>query len=64
MANKKYTDEQEFIFQTFESSLIAEIATGKIDAQEIAANEMTNRGLDKDGEWVGFARAALIWGVK
>lgn len=69
MADTKYDNRPDevnpvYMFQTFEGSLLAEIAKGEINAQEFAAREMAARGVDKNLAWVGFERAAEIWGVK
>lgn len=43
--------------------LLIALAKGELDVQAIAARELAGRGLDKDGRWVGFAKAAEVWGL-
>lgn len=38
-------------------------ATGKIDFNELAKEELAARGLGKDGKWVGFKEARRLWEV-
>ncbi len=49
-----------FMFQGVWTSLLVQIGKGEISAQFLAAQELANRGLDKDGKWVGFAEAEKI----
>lgn len=51
------------MFQTLDGSLLRQIASGRIDAQKYARQEMANRGLGKNGRWVGFEQAAKEWRV-
>ena len=50
--------------QTLPTDLLRALACGEIDAREVAAKLMADRGLDRDGKWVGFARAAEAWRSK
>ena len=50
--------------QTLPSDLLGAMARGEIDAQAVAARLMADRGLDQQGEWVGFPQAAVVWGGK
>jgi len=47
-----------FIFQSSFTELLVQIASGKIDANELAKQELKNRGLDLEGKWVGFKKVA------
>ena len=47
--------------QTLPTDLLRALACGEIDAQEVAAKLMAGRGLDQEGEWVGFSNAAKVW---
>jgi hypothetical protein len=49
--------------QTLPTDLLRALASGEIDAREVAAKLMAGRGLDEWGKWVGFERAAFIWSV-
>ncbi|MDO8698016.1 MAG: hypothetical protein Q7J74_12990, partial [Pseudomonas sp.] len=50
--------------QTLPTDLLGAMARGEIDAQAVAARLMADRGLDQQGDWVGFAQAAVVWGIK
>lgn len=43
--------------QTLPLKLILAAANGQIDFNEMARNELANRGLDLSGKWVGFTKA-------
>lgn len=43
--------------QTAAASVLAAVARGEIDLNRIAKEELSNRGLDVNGAWVGFAKA-------
>lgn len=47
----------QFIFQMTYTKLLVRIARGEIDATELAINELAQRGLDLNGQWVGFEKA-------
>lgn len=47
--------------QPLPTELLKAMAKGEVDARAIAAQLMASRGLDRDGKWVGFERAAAIW---
>lgn len=55
-------DEIGFI-QIAHVKVLAAVARGEIDLNRIAREEIAARGLDKEGRWVGFERAAQIHGV-
>ena len=50
--------------QTLPTDLLRALACGEIDAREVAAKLMADRGLNQEGKWVGFVQAAEVWGVK
>ncbi len=57
MASKKYATDEEnhtYLFQSTHRSLLVAIANGEIDPVELAKSELANRGMDLDGNWVGF----------
>ncbi len=41
-----------------DTDVLVAVMNGKIDLNELAAKVLANRGLNKDGAWVGFAGAA------
>ncbi len=38
----------------FDTSVLVDVAAGKLDLNELAIKELRNRGLDLKGNWVGF----------
>jgi hypothetical protein len=54
-------DEVGFI-QTALTKVLAAVARGEIDLNQIAREELASRGLNDQGRWVGFdqARAVLV----
>ena len=49
--------------QPFPTELLLAMAKGEVDVEAIAARLVADRGLDKDGKWVGFDKAAEVWRV-
>jgi hypothetical protein len=52
-----------FIFSLTHTDLLVKAINGKIDLTQLAMIELANRGLDKNGQWVGFAEAKKIHGI-
>jgi len=52
-----------YLFSTTATSLLLAITAGLIDPVALAHQTLASRGLDENGEWVGFERAAKIHGV-
>jgi len=52
-----------FLYSQTATVILLAIAAGVIDPVEAARRELANRGLDADGDWVGFPEARRIWGV-
>lgn len=52
------------LLQTADTDILVKAANGAIDLNELAKEELVNRGLDKNGKWVGFGEAAVIHGFK
>ncbi len=48
------------VIQTISSELLAAAARGEVDLNLVAAEELANRGQDKNGKWIGFDKAAKI----
>lgn len=44
----------EYLFSTVANELLSKIVKGEIDPVEIARKTLRGRGLDDNGEWVGF----------
>ena len=66
LADPNISDSQNpvFIFSMTSTDLLLAAAAGLIDLNQLARKQLANRGLDANGKWVGFDRAADIWGVK
>ncbi|MBK8285793.1 MAG: hypothetical protein IPK97_13500 [Ahniella sp.] len=58
-AGQDATDPQ-FLYSVTTTTLLLAIAGGLIDPTQLAKAELANRGLDRDGTWVGFDRAREI----
>jgi hypothetical protein len=50
-------DEIGFI-QTALTRVLAAVSRGEVDLNRLAREEIASRGLDQEGVWVGFERAA------
>lgn len=50
--------------QTLPTDLLRTLACGEINAREVAAKLMADRGLNQEGKWVGFPAAEAAWGIK
>ena len=46
----------EYIFRTSATLFLKLIANDRVDIKSIAEKELDNRGYDKSGSWIGFAR--------
>jgi hypothetical protein len=53
-----------FIFSMTATLLLVEALKGDIDLDYLVRKELANRGLNKEGNWVGFAEAAKIHKIK
>ena len=53
-------DELGFIQIAWNKVLVA-VANGELDLNDLARKELANRGLDKQGQWVGFDKANQIY---
>jgi len=49
-----------YMFSLTATSILTDIANGHIDPVRFAKQELANRGLDENGEWVGFEKAKKI----
>lgn len=45
-----------FLFNGTHTDLLVKIAGREINARKLALEQLRNRGLDKQGKWVGFDR--------
>lgn len=60
--NEFTVDEIGFI-QTALTKVLAAAARGELDLNRLAREELASRGLDEQGNWVGFDRAKQIHNV-
>ena len=49
-----------FMFSTTATQLLCEALKGEFDLDYLARRELANRGLSKEGIWVGFANARKL----
>ena len=52
-----------YMFSITPTELLVQIATRKIDTVDYARAELANRGIGKNGVWVGFKESAKQWEV-
>lgn len=50
-----------FTFQCTATEILTAIARGEIDANELVAMELMNRGYDAEGNWIGPEQAESYW---
>ena len=43
--------------QTFDTAILLAIASGQVDPIKAVKRELADRGLDKNGRWMGFSAA-------
>jgi hypothetical protein len=60
--NPQFSPDDLGFIQTAPTRLLAAAAQGRLDLNHLARVELASRGLDRDGVWVGFARAREIHG--
>ena len=51
---KDYIDPDKNMISLFDTDILIAVANGKLDLNKLALLELKNRGLDKNGNWVGF----------
>jgi hypothetical protein len=56
LAEKPDALNPKFIFSTTDNTLLIAILNGNLDAIKAAEQELTNRGFDKTGKWIGFKK--------
>jgi hypothetical protein len=59
-----YTGDDLGFIQTAATVLLAAVARGELDLNQLARVELASRGLDRDGVWVGFEQARVIHGFR
>ena len=53
-----------FIFSTTSTALLLEALRGDFDLKQLVRRELANRGLNSEGNWVGFDKAAQIHKIR
>lgn len=53
-----------FLFSTTRTDLLLAAERGLIDIVKLARKELANRGLDADGNWIGFDEARRVHGAQ
>ena len=52
-----------FLFSTTNNNLVLRIATGELDAKDLAQKNLADQGLGRNGQWVGFDQAEKEWNI-
>lgn len=52
--------DEELVLQSAATALLTAAARGEIDINALAREELANRGLDLNGQWVGFKAARAL----
>lgn len=52
-----------FMFSLTATQLLTEALEGRFDVNYLIRYELANRGLDRQGKWVGFKEARRIHGI-
>jgi hypothetical protein len=55
-----FTIDELGFMQLADAKILAAVARGELDLNAVARRELANRGLDHDGKWVGFEKAARL----
>jgi len=58
----KFTVDQLGFVQIAATEILAAAARGELDLNAVARHELANRGLDWNGQWIGFEKAAALAG--
>ena len=51
----------EYLFNGINNSILIAAIKGEVDLMKLAKKEMANRGLDLNGEWIGFKEAGKLY---
>ena len=52
---KDYIDPDKNLISLFDTDILVQVVNGQIDLNKVALLELKNRGLDTNGQWVGFS---------
>lgn len=53
---KDYIDPDKNMITLFDTDILVEAVNGRLNLNLVALNELKNRGLDKNGKWIGFSK--------
>ena len=53
---KDYIDPDKNMISSFDTDILVEAVNGRLDLNLVALKELKNRGLNKNGKWIGFAK--------
>jgi hypothetical protein len=51
---KDYIDPDKNMISSFDTDILVEAVNGRLDLNLVALKELRNRGLNKNGRWIGF----------
>jgi hypothetical protein len=51
---KDFIDPDKNVITLFDTDILVEVVNGRIDLNKVAMRVLKDRGLNKDGKWVGF----------
>lgn len=54
--------DEALLLQSAHTEILVAAAAGTIDLQQMAREELASRGLEQEGRWVGFPKAAAAIG--
>ena len=60
MEKKIISREELSIFNSITTNMLVAAARGEIDLNEVARKNLADRGLDQEGKWAGFNKAAEL----
>lgn len=66
---KKFDDRKDeldprYLFSVIATQLLCEALSGEFNVSYLMRRELANRGLDKNGTWVGFGKAKKIHRIR
>lgn len=61
MENGTTVETAKSYLQTMPTQVLLAAARGDLNIEDMIKREIANRGLDRDGKWAGFKKAAQQW---
>ena len=52
------------VVQLFDMAVLSAVAKGQLDLNRLAVETLADRGLDRDGHWIGFGEARKHHGLE